>query len=238
MLATEKQKELATQLQIRNDRLTNLAYIISHNVRSHVANISGLIDVFELTANKDRDWAWGMLINTVNSLDETIHHLSTIMSIQDNPDLPMESVNVTDEINKVLQIIQLSTISAEATIRCDIDSKKHLTTNPAYFQSVLLNLLTNAVKYRSPDRKLDISISMSKEDDFTILKVSDNGLGIDLNKHQTQLFGMYKTFHGNKDAKGLGLFLSKRHIEALKGKMKVESKVGVGSTFKVFFPNV
>lgn len=238
LLAADKQKELSDQLQIQNDRLTNLAYIISHNVRSHVANISGLIDIFELADKKDKDWAWSMLINTVNSLDETIHHLNTILSLRDNPDLPMESINVMDEINKILQTIQMSTLHAKATIRCDIDSGERLTTNPAYFQSVLLNLLTNAVKYRSPDRDLDIFINMSREGDFTVLNVSDNGLGIDLSKYQDQLFGMYKTFHGNEDAKGLGLFLSKQHIEAMKGKMEVESTVGVGSTFKVFFPNL
>jgi two-component system aerobic respiration control sensor histidine kinase ArcB len=65
--------------------------------------------------------------------------------------------------------------------------------------------------------------------------VQDNGRGIDLSKYRDKLFGMYNTFHGNKDAKGLGLFIVKAQIEALKGEIEVKSEVGAGTSFMVYF---
>ena len=58
-------------------------------------------------------------------------------------------------------------------------------------------------------------------------------MGIDLEKYGEKLFGLYKTFHGNKDARGIGLFISKNQIEAMNGKIEVESKLNIGTTFKI-----
>jgi len=67
------------------------------------------------------------------------------------------------------------------------------------------------------------------------LSIEDNGIGIDLKKYDENLFGMYKTFHQNEDAKGLGLFIAKNQIEALGGKIEVKSEVDKGTTFTIFF---
>ena len=70
---------------------------------------------------------------------------------------------------------------------------------------------------------------------FTVLSVFDNGLGIDLNKNANKIFGMYKTFHQNDDARGLGLFIIKNQIEAMGGKIDLESELGIGTTFNIYF---
>lgn len=228
LLAAERQKR-------QNDRLSNLAYVFSHNVRSHVANISGIISITDMDDRENRNWAFDMLAKSADALDDTIQHLSSILTTRDNINLPTELLNVRDEIEKVLKILQLSVSSANATVHYNIGGGRYLTTNPAYFESVVLNLLSNAIKYRSLDRNPEIHISLSREGNFKILEVKDNGLGIDLNKYGDQLFGMYKTFHGNEDAKGLGLSIVKAQVEAMKGKIEVESSVEVGTTFRVYF---
>jgi signal transduction histidine kinase len=106
----------------------------------------------------------------------------------------------------------------------------------SYVQSILFNLLTNAIKYRSPHRPLEIEVFSYQEGNFICLGVQDNGLGIDLEKYQDKLFGMYKRFHQHIDGKGLGLHLVKTQIEALGGSIAVESAKGEGTTFKVMFP--
>jgi PAS domain S-box-containing protein len=235
----KKQEDLQTLADItslQNKRLNNFAYIISHNIRSHVANLRGIIDVTDMGNQEDRNRSFGMLNKSVNTLDETIRHLNNVLSIQDNTNLPKKLLNVKDEINKVLEIIQIQVSSSNASVHCNLFNEEYITTNPAYFESILLNLLTNAIKYRSPDRNPNIYISLTKEGDYKTLVVEDNGLGIDLDKYQDQLFGMYKTFHGNKDAKGLGLFITKTQIESIRGKIEVKSAIGVGTTFRVYFP--
>ena len=97
----------------------------------------------------------------------------------------------------------------------------------------MVNLLTNAIKYKSPERNPKITIKAEKSSGKLVLTFADNGLGIDLAKNKNKIFGMYKTFHNNGDATGLGLFMTKNHIEVLGGSISVESKVNVGTTFKI-----
>ena len=98
-----------------------------------------------------------------------------------------------------------------------------------------MNIFTNAIKYKAPKRYPKITINCEHVKGFTILSVTDNGLGIDLEKHGHKLFGMYKTFHGNRDARGIGLFITKNQIEAMKGKIEAESELDKGTTFKIYF---
>jgi len=98
-----------------------------------------------------------------------------------------------------------------------VSDKTKIKTVPAYLDSILSNFITNAVKYRSPDRDPIITLSVSKGEDYTILSIADNGLGIDLEKYGDKLFGMYKTFHDRPDSRGIGLYITKNQIEAMNG---------------------
>lgn len=98
-----------------------------------------------------------------------------------------------------------------------------------------MNFITNAVKYSSPERKPIIKLSSTSQNGYTIVSIEDNGLGIDLKKYGSKLFGMYKTFHTNKDAKGMGLYIAKNQIEAMGGKVMVCSEVGKGTIFNIYF---
>lgn len=105
---------------------------------------------------------------------------------------------------------------------------------PAYQDSIVLNLITNALKYRSPERALHISAECRDRGNNQLEFVfSDNGSGIDLEKHGKELFGMYKTFHHHPESSGLGLYLTKMQVEAMGGSIRVVSKVNEGTTFIV-----
>jgi len=107
--------------------------------------------------------------------------------------------------------------------------------NPAYLESILLNLISNAIKYSHPDRKPEVEISANQNGEETILTISDNGIGLDLDKYGDDLFGMYKTFHSNKNSKGIGLYITKNQVESLGGRIKVDSKPGKGTSFTIYF---
>jgi signal transduction histidine kinase len=110
-----------------------------------------------------------------------------------------------------------------------------LTSVPGYVQNILFNLLSNALKFRDPGRRPEITVSTRCEEGYVVLTVTDNGLGIDLDRHQGKVFGLYQRFHLHPEGKGLGLHLVKTQSEALGGKVTVESKAGTGSTFRVYF---
>ena len=231
-----KQEELRSLVDVtaeQNKRLVNFTYIISHNIRSHVANILGILNISE--DMEDNAAALGMIQESTSSLDETLSNLNEIISIQANTNLPKNEINVFHEINRIVQSIQVLISGAETTITYLFDHNQVLITNPAYFESIVLNLLTNALKYKSAERPLEIELDFYEEGDYKVLSFKDNGIGIDLVKYKDQLFGMYKTFHKNKDGRGLGLFIMKTQIEAMKGKIEVESEVNTGTTFRLLF---
>jgi signal transduction histidine kinase len=111
-----------------------------------------------------------------------------------------------------------------------------LKTDKAYLDSIVLNLLSNAIKYRRPDEDPIITIEAGERNSVSYFIIQDNGKGIDLEKYGEKLFGMFKTFHGNRDARGIGLFITRNQIEALGGTIEVESKVGEGTKFTVYLP--
>ena len=106
---------------------------------------------------------------------------------------------------------------------------------PAYLDSVLMNFITNAVKYKDPERDPIVKLSLEQCDNYTVLSITDNGLGIDLERYGEKLFGMYKTFHDNPDARGIGLYITKNQVEAMNGKITVSSNPGKGTTFNIHF---
>jgi len=233
-----KQEELRALVDItsqQNKRLINFTYIVSHNVRSHVANILGIINLTELEDAEEQVVLWDMLKTSVGSLDATIHNLNEVISIQSQTNLPIKKIYIQKEIESILKSIENLVANADTSMVYNLNEEDYIETNPSYFESILLNLITNSLKYKSPDRPLQISISICSDDIYTILTFKDNGVGIDLDKYQDQLFGMYKTFNGNSDAKGLGLFIIRAQIEALQGKIEAFSELGMSTTFKLSF---
>jgi signal transduction histidine kinase len=200
-----------------------------------VANIIGLISLNEEGDDEDKLLSWKILKNSISHLDSTIHNLTDIINIEANTNLPVLSIALRPEIERIVESIKVLFTKAEAELHFDFAESSLLHTNPAYLESIILNLLTNSLKYKSPDRPLAIDISFYQEDNFDVLVFKDNGLGIDLSLNGDKIFGMYKTFNGNIDAKGLGLFLIKSQIEALGGKIEVESSIDEYTTFKVYF---
>ncbi len=232
----EKIKNFMDVTTDQNKRLQNFAHIVSHNIRSHVVNISGLIDILNFTKKEeDRDQLIKMLKTSSDKLTETTDNLNEIITIQNSIINQLTEIELKSEIEKTQSVINSMTQTLKCTISNHVDTSITVNAVPAYLESILLNLMTNAVKYRSPDRDLHIELTCCDEEKYKILKVKDNGLGIDMQQHGSKIFGMYKTFHSNKDSKGLGLFIVKTQIEAMEGKIEVDSVYGEGTTFKVYF---
>jgi signal transduction histidine kinase len=103
-------------------------------------------------------------------------------------------------------------------------------------RSILYNLVSNAVKYSSPDRLPVIHITTEQLNDEVILTVSDNGLGMNP-AYKHKLFGMFKRLHDHVEGSGIGLYIVKRIIENNGGRIEVETELDVGTTFKVHFVN-
>jgi PAS domain S-box-containing protein len=235
----EAENDLNDSLELVNEqkkRLMNFSYIVSHNLRSHAANIQSITNLID-TAESDaeRDEMIGMLKTVSGSLNDTMIHLNDLVNVQANVTLAVESLNLKLYIENAQKAISDQIDKKEAVIVDNVPEEIMVNYNPAYLESILLNLLSNALRYSHPDRKPLITADWQQENGKNVLKVTDNGVGIDLARYGDKLFGMYKTFHGNSDARGIGLFMTRSQVEAMGGSIEVESELGKGTTFKIFF---
>ncbi len=234
-LAELKLKNLLNVTNDQNNRLQNFAYIVSHNIRSHSANIIGIVNIFDKEKNEnEKEKLFRMLQTSTNKLTETIENLNDIITIQNSTEMQKIRLNLRDEIEKTRHAINSILLGANAKFENLVPDNITVRFVPSYLESILLNVLTNAIKYRSAERELEIVVTVENLNDFILLSIKDNGLGIDLKKNREKIFGMYKTFHNNKDARGFGLYITKNQLEALGGKIEVESEFGKGSTFKIY----
>ncbi|WP_281324129.1 PAS domain S-box protein [Flavobacterium sp. IMCC34518] len=237
-LRKEKEIELKRLLDLtidQNNRLLNYSHIVSHNIRSHSSNLTMLMDVIENEEDPNEKIKYlSMFKGATEKLEETIKYLNEIISIQQNSNVKKTKIFLKEEIDKTQNALSLTIKKSKISIINNIPDDLVVRVIPAYLDSILLNLISNAIKYKSKNRKSFLKISHVIEGAFTIISFEDNGLGINLEKDGKKVFGMYKTFHGNNDALGIGLFITKNQIEAMGGKIEVESTEGVGSTFKIY----
>jgi signal transduction histidine kinase len=162
-------------------------------------------------------------------------NLNNVINIQTSIDVVTEPLNLRDYIGRTLNVLS-DQINVKSVVICnDVPADIIVNYNPAYLESILLNFIFNAIRYSHPERRPLISLKSYRENDQVVLEVSDNGIGIDLDKFGDQLFGMYKTFTENPDSKGLGLFISKNQIDAMNGMVTVQSVLNEGTTFKIYF---
>lgn len=220
----------------QNKRLLNFSYIVSHNLRSHTSNIISILNFLEKEDSEtEKEELMQHLKRVSNSLNDTLFNLNEVVSIRNNINLIIEPLNLLEYIQQSIRVLEEQIRIKNVVIINEVEKNIMVQYNPAYLESILLNFISNAVKYSSAERQAEIALSVIYENSEMCLKIRDNGIGIDLKKNGDKLFGMYKTFNNNPDARGIGLFITKNQIDAMGGRVEVESELGKGSTFKIFF---
>ncbi len=231
----EEVKSLLAVSVEQNERLKNFAHIVSHNLRSHSGNISVLLELFlhehpELATNE-------LIVHQLQAsenLKETIAHLNEVVAINTTVLDSMKQLNLHLYIESAMQNVAPAAAAKKVMINNHVGRDVSVAAVEAYLDSIILNLLTNGIKYSSADRVSYININASREGSYILLSIEDNGVGMDMKVIGDKIFGMYKTFHGNSDAKGIGLFITRNQVEAMGGKVICESEQNVGTTFKIY----
>ena len=236
----EKEKEreqLIRELTQNNKDLKQFSYITSHNLRAPLSNLTGLLNLIEDISIEDPELK--EIINgfskSTHLLNETINDLVKVIIIKDNPSIQREKVLIKDVFENVFNQLSFLISVNKPILKIDLEDVTILDINKSYLESIFLNLLTNAIKYRDPSRQLRVTISTKVVDDDLIITFKDNGIGIDLEKNRDKIFGLYQRFHNYPDSKGLGLYLVKSQVESMGGTISVVSTVGKGTTFTIVF---
>jgi signal transduction histidine kinase len=235
-LQTRDLRKTNLELIEQNSRLEQFAYIISHNLRAPMTRLIGLSRILDFAkTEEEKNKIIQLMVKSTSEFDNVLQDLTHILDIQKLNTKVYSVIDLAEIMQKVLDMLENEINSTEAEIKTDFTKAPTLYSLPQYIDSIFYNLISNAIKYRHPDRPPVIIIKSRKANNLIQITVSDNGLGIDLSKHKEAVFNLYKRFHFHVEGKGLGLFLVRTQVEALGGQIKVESKLGVGTIFKIDF---
>jgi PAS domain S-box-containing protein len=232
---SEKNKELVKT----NNDLDNFIYTASHDLKSPILNLEGLVYALSkelLSGGELVTDILNMIEVSLSRFKNTIKDLTEISKIQKNLEDEQEVVKLKEIFRDVRIGVQDMIDFSGARIQTEFDvpiiqfSRKNL-------RSIFYNLISNAIKYRSTDRPLVIKVKSTKASEkMVLITVSDTGLGMNLS-HKDQIFSMFKRLHTHVEGSGVGLYIVKRIIENAGGSIEVESEVGVGSFFKIYLPH-
>jgi signal transduction histidine kinase len=234
---TQELKVANQELVQHNNQLEQYAYITAHNLRAPVARLKGLMYIFEKTGGvtEEHKDIIEKISGSALEMDEVLTDINAILELKNSNYGPTQQVEITKIVDKSRKILAESLDECKAKINLNLEVTKVHAIEP-YMESIFYNLISNAIKYQSADRRLQINISSYPDGANVILEVKDNGIGMDLDQSGSKLFGLYQRFHDHVGGKGLGLYLVKTQVEALGGSISVESEAGKGSTFRVAFP--
>jgi PAS domain S-box-containing protein len=236
----EKEKEqLIRELTQNNKDLKQFSYITSHNLRAPLSNLTGLLNLIEdmPVENSELKEVLDGFSRSTHLLNETINDLVKVIIIKDNPSIETEEVLIQDIFENVFNQLSFLISLHKPIIKIELKRVSILNINKSYLESILLNLLTNAIKYRATSRQLRINVSSKEIGENVVLTFKDNGIGIDLERNADKIFGLYQRFHNYPDSKGLGLYLVKSQVETMGGSISVQSEVNKGTTFTLTFKN-
>lgn len=229
-------EQTAEILSTQNSKLENFAHITSHNLRAPASNILMLIEMYKnAESTEEKEWVIDKLEKSGSRILSTIDVLANSLRISKNTNKQLVEVPIQKVLINVLDYLLVPIQESQALIDHKLKVKEVVYVE-SYLESILFNLISNAIKYKSPEKQLKITICSKEDGNFITISVSDNGLGIDMDRQRDKLFGLYNTFHNNEDARGVGLFLTKTQVEALGGKIYVKSKVNFGTTFTFSIP--
>jgi PAS domain S-box-containing protein len=234
-LAEIKHTKMVDDLIIRNTDLEQFAYIISHNLRAPVANIIGASAALNDTdlSVEDVQILSGGINKSVMKLDEVVKDINQILEIRNEILTTKETVAFSDLVEDIKNSIKNLIDNENIEIKHNFSAVNELVTFKPYLYSIFYNLITNSIKYRRKEIKAVIEIKSFLQNNIIELIFADNGLGIDLVKNGSDVFGLYKRFHSGIDGKGMGLFMVKTQVNNLGGKISVTSAKDAGAVFKI-----
>ncbi|GAC1584330.1 MAG: hybrid sensor histidine kinase/response regulator [Ginsengibacter sp.] len=233
----EDREQLIINLTNSNQDLRQFTYITSHNLRAPIANIMGLVSLYDKSkiAEPKNRLLLEKIEESTMKLNETVTDLVSILLIKNDPEVEQVSISFNHSLKIAIASIENDIISSGATIEANFSGAESIFFNKNYLESIFLNLLTNSLKYKSESRPLIIKIHSEVKDHITKLIYSDNGSGINLERHKDKIFGMHQRFHNNKNSKGVGLYIIKSQIVSLGGTIEIESKEDEGTAFTICF---
>ena len=227
-------KTRTSELIKANEELEEFTYIATHDLKSPLASIKGHLEIIRNEIGRsnvmaDRSMHW--IEDSIENAESKIQNIIDIAKIKNTKGEGNSRFNLTDLVNKVKGSLTTEQNSQVEHFSIFAQGNMQVLCNKYYLETIINNLVSNAIKYRKLGQKVTIEIQLKKVVEGIELRITDDGLGINMAKDKLKLFKMFHRIHDHVEGSGIGLYLSSKMIENLGGKMEVESELGIGTTF-------
>jgi signal transduction histidine kinase len=241
LLETQKQEleALNEQLKVKNDSLDSFVYRVSHDLKAPLINIISLLSLVKRrTSQEDKSLqkTLGFIDSSVIKLQTTIYDLLEVSRIERNLKEEKEDIDIDLLVDNIKEELSEQIRLKDVVILTDFrEGGTSVYFAKANIKSIFSNLISNAIKYYDPSRQPVIKISTRATDDYLQLKIEDNGMGIDLERHGDKLYNMFSRFHNHVEGSGVGLYIVNKLVKDNGGKIEIESKPSKGTAFTIYF---
>jgi signal transduction histidine kinase len=178
-----------------------------------------------------------LAVNSVRQMHKTINALNEIIAFRKTLKIQRQQIDLDEALEEVKVRILDQLVTGQVVIKADFSRCRYVNFAAVHLKSIFQNLLTNAIKYKQEGKPALINIKTTSEEDFVVLEVTDNGMGIDMERFKDKLFGLFQRFHTHTEGTGIGLHMIHSIVESYGGKIIVESEVDRGTTFKIYLDN-
>ncbi len=236
LLESEKEN-LINEISVSYHELRQFSFIISHNLRAPLTNLMGIIDLADTSEILDatsKSLIEGFKKSTY-VLNQTLEDLIKTFIIKESDSENPQMIKFDEVYQNTLLILGLPINKSNAKIAVDFNGAPEAILIKPYIESIFQNMVSNSIKYTQEGIIPEIKISSWKEGNKIHLQFKDNGIGMDMDKTRDRIFGLYQKFHKNENSKGIGLYLVKSHVHAMRGIISVESEINKGTTFTIIF---
>ncbi|SMB99845.1 histidine kinase [Hymenobacter roseosalivarius DSM 11622] len=237
-VANEALSHSNAQLTYANQDLDNFVYAASHDLKLPVLNLAGLFDELRrgvsFTDAAEEALLVPLITQALHQLSTSLDDLAALGRAQQAAHAPAEPMMLEALVEEILHTLEPQVRAANARVSTDFAARPTLTYPRASLHTVLLNLLSNALKYADPTRPARIHCSLWLAAGEPVLWVKDNGVGFDAAGHGPELFQLFRRFHAHVEGTGVGLYLVNRLLLAKGGHLEVDSQVGAGATFRAY----
>ncbi|HEX9979610.1 MAG TPA: PAS domain S-box protein [Flavobacterium sp.] len=235
--AEEKLLSGNAELKKANLELDRFVYSISHDLRAPLTSILGLLLLLEEETREEETRNYAQLIHSsVNRLDNFIRNILSY-SRNNRIGMQVERIPLQDTINGTIAALRGTTGREGIDFTVTIDERDAFHSDRQSFVTILENLISNAIKFRTHDAGSFIRISGTSADGVLDLSIADNGIGIPP-QHHAKIFDMFYRLSGAVEGSGIGLYIVKEIVEKLDGSISVESEEGKGTVFKISLKNL
>lgn len=229
--------EKTRELEFANEDLKNFTYTISHDIKNPLSSLMFASSVSEdFTTVEEFREIMPMVVKSSKKINGILNGLVEIIKEEETKG-KLENIDIAEAIEDVKSELNEVIEENECQIHVSIHKKEVLFIR-SYFQSILRNLIDNAIKYRSPERSPEIYITVGGDKQYLDFTITDNGTGIDIEKHKKNLFQPFKRFSEDKPGTGIGLFMIKRIVEKYQGEISIKSQPGIGTTIHFTIPTI